>query len=88
MRQSGNPFVLSPEIALEYCGRDRRTMPLLAMMASYALGSVTLPWMTKMLPSWHYLLAMATVPNLIVILGYRCEGKCERVNGLFGRVGT
>ena len=73
--------------AVEYCGKSRRTAPLLVMMSSYALGSLTIPFLTKILPSWHYLAAFATFPNLIVLLGYKwvpespswllCKGKFE-----------
>ena len=72
---------------MEYCGKSRRTAPLLTMMTSYALGSLTIPFLTKVLPSWHYLAAFATFPNLIVLLGYKwvpespswllCKGKFE-----------
>merc|ERR1719323_1935715 len=52
-------------IAIEYCGKNRRTIPLFTMMASYSAGSLTIPFLTKVFPSWKALLLVATLPNLI-----------------------
>ena len=42
--------------AVEYCGKNRRTLPLFTMMASYSAGSLTIPFLTKVFPSWKALL--------------------------------
>ena len=35
--------------AIEYCGKNRRTIPLFTMMASYSAGSLTIPFLTKVI---------------------------------------
>ncbi len=70
---SVNVFNLSQCIktALEYCGVEYRTIPLLVMMSSYTAASLSIPFLTVVLPAWHYLLILATVPNVFVLLLYK-----------------
>jgi putative MFS transporter len=57
------------------------------MMASYTTASLTIPFLTKVLPNWKYLAIIAALPNLIVIAMYKwvpespswllCNGKID-----------
>ena len=56
---------------VEYCGVESRTVPLLVVMVSYSLASLLLPGVAYLLPSWHYLGAMATAAVIPVLCCYR-----------------
>ena len=53
---------------LEYCSEKDRIIPLWTVMLSYSLSSILTPVMSMYLSSWRALLAMATLPNFLVIL--------------------
>ena len=84
--------------ALEYCGVSRRTIPLLVMMSSYTLASVTVPFIAAALPTWRHLLALACLPNLAVLAAFRvlpespswllCKGEAERARQQLRTVGS
>jgi len=42
-------------IVVEYCGVASRTVPLMMVMVSYTMASVTVPWLAMALPSWRFL---------------------------------
>ena len=53
---------------LEYCSEQARIIPLWTVMLSYSLSSILTPVMSMYLSSWRALLAIATLPNFVVIL--------------------
>eukprot|EP00093_Oithona_nana_P010790 10790.XXX_417320_413844_1 [CDS] Oithona nana genome sequencing. len=55
-------------LVLEYCSEKDRIIPLWTVMLSYSLSSILTPVMSMYLSSWRALLAMATLPNFLVIL--------------------
>lgn len=59
-------------IVLEYCDETTRIRPLLTVMLSYSLSSIFTPLLSMYLTNWQSLLAIATVPNMVVICAYFC----------------
>ena len=60
--------IFFPLAVLEYCSEKDRIIPLWTVMLSYSLSSILTPVMSMYLSSWRALLAMATLPNFLVIL--------------------
>jgi len=58
-------------IVVEYCGVSSRTVPLLMVMMSYTLASLTVPWVAMVLPTWRLLSVIAAVAILPVVLCWR-----------------
>jgi hypothetical protein len=56
---------------VEYCGVSSRTVPLLMVMMSYTLASLTVPWVAMLLPSWRLLAIIAATAILPVLLAWR-----------------
>ena len=56
---------------VEYCGVSSRTVPLLMVMMSYTLASLTVPWVAMVLPTWRLLSVIAAVAILPVVLCWR-----------------
>jgi len=48
-----------------------RIVPLLMMMVSYSLASMTIPWIAMALPSWQYLAVLAPTAVLPVIFCWK-----------------
>jgi len=58
-------------LVIEYCGVESRTVPLMMMMISYSVASMTVPWVAMVLPSWRYLAVMAPAAVLPVLLAWK-----------------
>lgn len=61
------PYVL----VLEFCDSAHRSVPLLAIMASYTLSSMAAPLLAWYVWDWQVLAAICAAPVLLVALGYR-----------------
>ena len=46
---------------------ERRVIPLLTMMFSYSLASMTIPLVANFFTHWHQLLLLAALPNLVIL---------------------
>ncbi len=68
-------------------------------MFSYSLSSVLTPLLAMYLTSWHWLLIMATLPNLIVLIAHfglklvpespawlLCRGRVKEADGIFRKI--
>jgi len=58
-------------LVIEYCGVKTRIVPLLMMMVSYSLASMTIPWIAMALPSWQYLAVLAPAAVLPVLFCWK-----------------
>jgi len=58
-------------IVVEYCGVSSRTVPLLMVMMSYTLASLTLPWVAMLMPSWRLLSLTAALAILPILAGWK-----------------
>jgi len=58
-------------LVIEYCGVESRIYPLLMVMVSYSVASMTIPWVAMFLPSWNYLAIIAPTAILPVLLAYK-----------------
>lgn len=58
-------------LVIEYCGVENRTIPLFAVMMSYSVASMTVPWLAMVLPSWRVLTIISSVAVLPVLLCYK-----------------
>ena len=56
---------------MEYCGVASRTVPLLMVMMSYTLASLTLPWVAMVMPSWRLLSLTAALAILPILAGFK-----------------
>ena len=56
---------------VEYCGVSSRTVPLLMVMMSYTLASLTLPWVAMLMPSWRLLSLTAALAILPILAGWK-----------------
>ena len=56
---------------VEYCGVSSRTVPLLMVMMSYSLASLTLPWVAMLMPSWRLLALTASLAVLPVLFCWK-----------------
>ena len=56
---------------VEYCGVSSRTVPLLMVMMSYTLASLTVPWVAMVLPTWRLLSVIAAAAILPVVLCWK-----------------
>ena len=56
---------------VEYCGVSRRTVPLLMMMVSYSLASLSIPWVAMLLPSWRLLALIGSLAVLPVLFCWK-----------------
>lgn len=54
-------------IVVEYCGVSSRTIPLMMVMVSYTMASVTVPWIAMALPSWRLLALVGSALILPVV---------------------
>ena len=62
---------------MEYCGVASRTVPLLMVMMSYTLASLTLPWVAMVMPSWRLLSLTAALAILPILAGFKWVDKKE-----------
>ena len=72
-------------LALEYCGINHRTIPILALMISYSLASITTPLLSSLMTHWTQLALPATVLVLPVIVLSRSGNfsiNIQKHNGL------
>ena len=60
-----------PCAVVEYCGVASRTVPLLMVMMSYTLASLTLPWVAMVMPSWRLLSLTAALAILPILAGWK-----------------
>jgi len=58
-------------VVVEYCGVSSRTVPLLMVMMSYSLASLTLPWVAMLMPSWRLLALTASLAVLPVLFCWK-----------------
>ena len=58
-------------VVVEYCGVSSRTVPLLMVMMSYTLASLTLPWVAMLMPSWRLLSLTAALAILPILAGWK-----------------
>ena len=56
-------------LALEYCGVSHRTVPVMCLMISYSLASITAPLLSSLMTHWSHLALPAAALILPVILG-------------------
>ncbi len=56
---------------VEYVGVGSRTFPLVALMSSFCSASVVVPLVASAVHSWRALLALASIPSLVVPLFYK-----------------
>ena len=56
---------------IEYCGAAHRTVPLLALIASWGLGGLLLPWIAYLIWNWRILVVVTSAPLLIALALYR-----------------
>ena len=78
--------------ALEFCGVERRTIPLLALGLAHTVASMSIPFVSYLMPSWEMLLLFATLPHVVVILGAKlmpespawliCQGRSREAKEL------
>ena len=66
-----------PCAVVEYCGVASRTVPLLMVMMSYTLASLTLPWVAMVMPSWRLLSLSAALAILPILAGFKWVDKKE-----------
>jgi len=78
MTVSHLPYML----VLEYCEERARIIPLWTIMFSYSLSSILTPLLAMYLNSWRVLLAIATLPNLIVVVADLCQFIPESIRWL------
>ena len=55
-------------LALEYCGLQHRTLPVMSLMISYSLASITAPLLSSMMIHWSHLALPAALLVLPVLL--------------------
>ena len=60
---------------VEYCGVSQRTVPLLMVMISYTVASLTVPWLAMALSSWRDLAIISCTAVLPIIFCYRCVSE-------------
>lgn len=58
-------------LVVEYCGVTSRTYPLLMVMVSYSVASMTVPWLAFALSDWRHLAAIGAALILPIIAGYK-----------------
>lgn len=58
-------------LVVEYCGVKSRTFPLLMVMVSYSVASMTVPWLAFALNDWKQLAVIGSVLILPIIAGYK-----------------
>ena len=56
---------------IEYCGSAYRTYPLLALIASWGLGGLLLPWIAYAIWNWRILVVVTSAPLLLAVVLYR-----------------
>ena len=77
---SWNPPYVFPCAVVEYCGVSSRTVPLLMVMMSYTLASLTLPWVAMLMPSWRFLSLTAALAILPILAGWKWVSALKRKN--------
>ena len=67
-------------LVVEYCGVSYRTVPLMMVMVSYTVASLTVPWLAMALSSWRVLALTSCLAILPVLACYRCNSVKHRLH--------
>lgn len=67
-------------LVVEYCGVSYRTVPLMMVMVSYTVASLTVPWLAMALSSWRVLALTSSLAILPVLACYRCNSVKHRLH--------